>query len=77
MVNNGALVTLTFGGCIVIDLMTVGAAAKLLNVSTDWVRVLADRGDLPTIHAGKVRLFQRAEVERLAEQRASRNGRDA
>lgn len=58
------------------DLMTASDAGRILGVSVDMVRLLAKRGELPfrsTISG--VRLFRRADVVGLAEQRErSRSG---
>lgn len=54
------------------DLMTSSDAARILALSSDMVRLLARKGALPiaarTIRG--VRLFRRADVERLARERA-------
>lgn len=50
-------------------MMSVGEAARLLGVSPDRVRQLADRGQLRCVWAPHGRLFDRADVEALAEAR--------
>jgi len=55
------------------DLITTGAAARLLEVSEPTVRKYEDEGRLPAIRAGRMRLFARADVEALAAKR--RGGR--
>lgn len=58
------------------DLMTAADAAHILDLSPDMVRVLARKGTLvaavTTIRG--VRLFRRAEIERLAHDRKRRVG---
>ena len=56
------------------DLLTPSEAAHILNLSSDTVRLLSDKGVLPTLRtASGRRLFRRCDVERLAEERR-RNG---
>lgn len=52
------------------DLLTPTEAGHLLRLSADSVRVLSDKGALPTLRtlSGR-RLFRRRDVERLAEAR--------
>jgi excisionase family DNA binding protein len=52
------------------ELLTPSEAAHILSLSSDTVRVLSDKGLLPTLRtmSGR-RLFRRADVERLAEDR--------
>ena len=58
------------------DLMTAVDAARILGLSVDMVRRLAKDGRLPFLSTIRgVRLFRRANVEKLADQRAIRNGR--
>jgi len=56
------------------DLMTAGDAARILDLSSDMVRLLAREGRLEAAvqSVSGVRLFRRADVERLAAQRAQR-----
>jgi excisionase family DNA binding protein len=56
------------------ELLTPSEAAHVLNLSSDTVRLLSDKGLLPTLRtmSGR-RLFRRNDVERLAEERR-RNG---
>jgi excisionase family DNA binding protein len=57
------------------ELMTVADAGRILGVSTDMVRLLERDGHLPCMRTvGGVRLFRRADVVRLAEERRV-NGR--
>ena len=53
------------------DLMTPSDAARVLGLSADSVRVLSDSGRLPAMRtvSGR-RLFRRADVDRLAAERA-------
>ncbi len=52
------------------DLMMAADAGRILRVSVDMVRLLARDGRLPfTSTVGGVRLFRRADVERLALER--------
>lgn len=52
------------------DLMTVADAAGILGLSVDMVRLLEKSGRLPALRTtGGIRLFRRADVERLAEER--------
>lgn len=54
------------------DLMTAVDAGRILGVSVDMVRLLARDGRLPFLSTVRgVRLFRRADVERLAQERAS------
>src|SRR5262245_42535039 len=53
-----------------LDLLLTGTVARLLNVSAETVRLWERRGRLPAIRVdGRVRLFDRRVVERLARQR--------
>ncbi len=54
------------------QLLTPAEAARLLGLSADMVRVLANQGRLATLRTvtGR-RLFRRGEVERLATARAA------
>ena len=53
------------------ELLTVGQVANAWDCSPDTVRRLANDGRLPAIRVGREghRLFNRADVERLAAQR--------
>jgi len=53
------------------ELMTPSDAARILGLSPDSVRALSDSGRLATLRtvSGR-RLFRRADVERLANERA-------
>lgn len=54
------------------DLLTPSDAARVLGLSADSVRVLSDNGRLPGMRTvGGRRLFRRADVDRLAIERAS------
>ena len=60
------------------EVMTVSEAARELNVAIDTVRDWADRGRLPVQRtAGGLRIFRRADVERvqLERQIAARDAR--
>ena len=51
---------------------TIGDACWALRLSEEQVRRIADRGALPhTRTPGGVRIFRRADVERLAAERAA------
>jgi excisionase family DNA binding protein len=53
--------------------MTPSDAARVLGLSADSVRVLSDAGRLATMRTvGGRRLFRRADVERLASERATK-----
>lgn len=54
------------------ELMTPSDAARVLGLSPDSVRALADAGRLPTLRtvSGR-RLFRREDVEKLANDRAA------
>jgi excisionase family DNA binding protein len=54
------------------DLITTGAAARLLEVSEPTVRKYEEEGRLPAIRAGRMRLFDRATVVALAAKRRER-----
>lgn len=47
-------------------------AARILGVTTSTVRLMESRGELPATRTGDgVRIFDRADVERLAAERAA------
>ena len=53
------------------DLLTPSDAARVLGLSADSVRVLSDNGRLPAMRTvGGRRLFRRADVDKLAIERA-------
>ena len=53
------------------QLLTAIDAARILGLSTDMVRVLTQKGRLPSLRAANgYHLFRRGDVERLAETRA-------
>lgn len=53
-----------------LELLTVGDAAKTLLVSPDSVRLYAEQGKLRTLRTRNgVRLFRAVDVERLAKER--------
>jgi excisionase family DNA binding protein len=54
------------------ELITVGSAARLLGLSENYVRRLAEAGVLPPHRTAYGRLFNRGDVERLATERAAR-----
>jgi excisionase family DNA binding protein len=49
--------------------LLVGEAAKILQLSESMVRYLDRTGQLPAKRIGHVRVFERADVEALAEER--------
>jgi hypothetical protein len=52
------------------ELMTVADAGRILGISTDMVRLLEREGHLPCTRTVRgVRIFRRADVVRLAEER--------
>lgn len=60
------------------NLITVGEAGKILELSADSVRRLERDGVLPAIKVGKgQRLFQEGDVKRLRTEREKRNGHEA
>jgi len=50
----------------------VGEASRLLHISTNHVRYLERTGQLRCRRIGLIRIFNRKEVERLAEERYRR-----
>jgi excisionase family DNA binding protein len=59
------------------DLMTSGEAGRLLGLSADMVRWLEREGRLPAQRTTSgVRLFRRADVARLAAERARGNAKE-
>jgi len=53
------------------DLMTAADAARILDLSSDMVRLLARGGGIPFLSTVRgVRLFRRADVDALARERA-------
>jgi excisionase family DNA binding protein len=59
------------------DLMTTGEAARVLGLSTDMVRWLEREGRLPAQRTTNgLRLFRRADVEKLVAERARGNAND-
>jgi excisionase family DNA binding protein len=58
------------------DLMTAADAARILEISSDMVRLLARGGGLPFLATVRgVRLFRRADVDALARARAKQRSR--
>lgn len=55
--------------------ISTGQTARILGVSPVWVRKLAEDGVLSSQVTTLGRLFNKTEVERLAEQRAQKQGR--
>lgn len=51
------------------NLMRTCDAARILGLTPEWVRDLADRGKLPVIRVAGMRLFRPEDVERLRRQR--------
>lgn len=60
-------------------LLSVADASRVLNVTPGAVRLMVRRGELRAagITEGGIRLFRRAEVERLARRRAAQLAREA
>ena len=57
------------------DLMTAADAARILELSSDMVRLIARSGALPYMSTvSGVRLFKRADVDALAQRRKTREG---
>ena len=53
--------------------LTTSSAARVLHVADGTVRQMARRGELPAIRTeGGVRLFDPADVDRVARERAAR-----
>lgn len=52
------------------DLITPAQAGRLLGVTSERVRQLADSGRLPVVRSPLGRLFSRTDVEMLAKTRA-------
>jgi excisionase family DNA binding protein len=60
------------------DILTVGETARQLEISEGTVRVWADRGILPAMRTlGGQRLFQRADVIRVRDERRTAHGDEA
>ena len=56
------------------DKVTVGQAAAIIGVHESRVRILADRGDLPSARGPfRMRFLNRASVEEYAARRKSRS----
>ena len=58
------------------ELLGPNAAARLAGYSPHWIRVLVQQGRLPGIRTGIGTLVKREDVERLAAERAAREGAD-
>jgi excisionase family DNA binding protein len=57
------------------DLMTAADAARILELSSDMVRLMARNGSLPYLSTvSGIRLFKRSDVDALAERRKTREG---
>jgi DNA-binding transcriptional MerR regulator len=55
------------------EYLTAGAAAKILNLSSESVRLYERRGLLPAIKAsGGLRLFREADIRKFAEERRAK-----
>jgi len=55
------------------DLLTKADAARLLGVTPQTVRLMADRGELPNVRTERGwRLFRREDVDRLVAERATK-----
>jgi excisionase family DNA binding protein len=66
------------GFCIMDDLLTVGDASRVLDLTPRYIQDLADKGRLPVMRTARgLRLFRRADVERLAVERTARAERDS
>ena len=60
------------------EVLTVSEAARELDVAAQTIREWADRGKLPAIRtSGGQRLFQRADVERVRQERRTAHGNEA
>lgn len=60
------------------EVLTVSEAARELDVAAETVRDWADRGKLPAQRtSGGVRIFQRADVERVRTERKAATRGDA
>ncbi len=58
------------------DLLTVGDAARVLDLTSRSVQDLENRGRLPAIRTARgLRLFKRSDVDQLAEERAAKRRR--
>jgi excisionase family DNA binding protein len=51
------------------DLIMIGEASRILEVSDETVRRFTESGQLRARLAGKYRVFERTEVEKLARER--------
>jgi excisionase family DNA binding protein len=60
------------------DLLTVGDASRVLDLTPRYIQDLADKGRLPVLRTARgLRLFKRADVEQLAAERTARAERDS
>lgn len=58
------------------DLVALGEATRILKCSQELTRRLGDTGELPFIRLGNGhRIYRRADVERLARERAEHRAR--
>lgn len=55
-------------------LLTLSQMARVLGVSSSWLRTECERGALPHIKAGSTLLFNSEVVQRLLEARAAQEG---
>lgn len=59
------------------DLLTVGDASRMLDLTSRYVQDLADQGHLPVMRTARgLRLFKRSDVERLAAERTAKADRE-
>jgi hypothetical protein len=56
------------------DWLTPTSAAKAANVSYSWLKQLGERGQVETLQTPLGMLYKRTDMERIAEERASRAG---
>lgn len=54
------------------DFLTSAGASRLLGVTPATVRQMERRGELKALRANGIRLFRKADVERLAKRRQAR-----
>jgi hypothetical protein len=69
-----------YGGCmvnapVIDERISTSAAARLLEVSENSIRHLADRGELPCVRVGLFRTFCVADVLKLRAERVIGSGR--
>jgi len=70
-VGRDTTVHLVKGASVMDDLLTVGDAARVLDLTPRYVQDLADHGRLPVLRTVRgTRLFKRSDVDRLEAERA-------